>query len=430
MSKISVRIRYTNQLLLSNSHSHPSLSWGMHSVSFQPTGITISTEIELNNTEQQNLIRALTFNNPSHIPNWQSLSPDIQHSIRRILAQIKAAVINVDSSIRRTSKGIRLQSLSFEKIFFDASHSLPIVHWEFSEAERAQFLPLGEHLDKQARQAYEKGIIIPMPALFERKQILLDTEDIKSIGEQLKRQAGAQPHLNLYSLAWDSFIEGSFQSAVLMLTTSIETSLKWWLSQRSDEVYSHLKENMHPPAIELLYTCARKYTDLELPNIFAYWLSSLRNTSNNIAHRPAEFTIPPLEIARWFAIGEALFKAFTGYKNSALVGYRMEPSDEQPDNSCLQGIVLRQESLNGVNSLHLLLDNGDTLRVNPNTYKKCIDQDFEDNQVPSGVINPSNSETIKPALKTTLEIPPLNPELNPMSKPDDERDKGFLSAAQ
>ena len=429
MSKISVRIKYTNQLLLSNSHSHPSFSWGTHSVSFHPTGIIISTEIKLDDTEQQNLIRALTFSNPSHIPNWQSLPPDIHHTIRRILTQIKAAVINVDSSIRQTSKGIRLQSLSFEEVFFDSSHSFPIVHWEFSEAEKAQLPILCEHLDKEARQAYEKGIIIPMPVLFERKQILFDAKDIKSIGEQLKRQEGAQPHLNLYSIAWDSFIEGSYQPAVLILTTSIETSLKWWLSKQSDDVYSHLKENMHPPAIELLYTCARRYTDLKLPNIFAYWLANLRKASNNIAHRPAELTINTLEIARWFAIAEALFKAFSGYENSSLAGYRVEPSDKHPDSPCLEGIVLREESLNEVNSLHLLLGNGDTHRVNPDTYKKCIEQDFEENLIPNDVIHPSDSEIMNPIPKPALERP-IKLDVNPNNESNDGKEKTFISAAQ
>lgn len=400
MSKISVRTKYTNQLLLSNSHTHSAFSWDKHSVSFHLDGITISTEAELSDDEQQSLIRALTFNNPSHIPNWRSLTPELHQAIRRILTQIQEAAVKVDNSIRQTPKGIRLQSLSFEKIFFDSSHSLPVVHWEFSEEEQTRLQPYLDHLDEQARKAYRDGIMIPVPVSFERRPILLNTDEIKKIGDSLKDQKSIQPHLALYSIAWDNFIEGAYQSAILILATAIETSLKWWLSKQSDEVYSHMKENMQTPAIELLYTCARKYTGLKLPNIFAYWLVNLRKARNDIAHKPAEQSVNTLELARWFAIGEAIFKAFSGYNNSSLVGYLVEPTEDNADDTQHtdnQGIVLRQEELNGVNSLHLILNTGETYRINPDACKRCKDQDFEEKQIPDNRVSaPKSPKMIKP----------------------------------
>ncbi|WP_290704708.1 hypothetical protein [Amphritea sp.] len=438
MSKISVRIRYTNQLLFSNSHSHSKFNWDQHSVLFNLDGVTISTEAELDDNEQQNLVRALTFNNPAHIPNWRSLTPDLHQTIRRILTQIQEATVKVDNSIRQTSKGIRLQSLSFEKIFFDPSHSLPIVHWEFSKEEKAQLQPLYDHLDEPARQAYEKGITIPVPVSFERRPILLNTDEIKSIGDSLKDQDNTQPHLALYSIAWDNFIEGSYQSAILILATAIETSLKWWLSKHSDEVYSHMKENMQTPAIELLYTCARKYTGLSLPNIFAYWLVNLREARNDIAHKPAAQAVNILELARWFAVGEAIFKAFSGSENSSLVGYLVEPTEDNPEcthHTDNQGIVLRQEELNGINSLHLILNTGETYRINSEACKKCKDQDFEDNQRLNNKVSTSeSSKTIKPVNNSKLnEIPAtkLNTEKSPtQDESNNQLDDLYISIAQ
>jgi hypothetical protein len=441
MSKISVRIRYTNQLLLSDSHTHSAFSWDQHNVSFNLDGITVSTEAELSDNEQQNLVRALTFNNPSHIPNWQSLTPDLHQAIRRILMQIQEAAVKVDNSIRQTPKGIRLQSLSFEKIFFDPSHSLPVVHWELSEEEKTRLLPLFNHLDEPARRAYENGITIPVPVSFERRAILLNTDEISKIGDSLKDKESIQPHLALYSIAWDNFIKGSHQSAILVLASAIETSLKWWLSKQSDEVYSHMKVNLQTPALELLYTCARKYTGLNLPNIFAYWLVNLSEARNDIAHKPAGETVNTLELARWFAIGEAIFKAFSGYRNSALVGYLVEPTEDNPD-SCNyadnQGIVLRQEELNGVNSLHLILNTGETYRINSEACKKCKDQDFEDNQPPNNTANSSaGTKKIKPVINSTPDAKKVvrrdgksPPELERTHTTDEELGATFTSLAQ
>ena len=354
-------------------------TWGSHTIAFNEVGIGISTEVDLSISEQEALVQCLTFETPSHVPHWQSLSPDLHRTVERIVEQIREAAITADHCIRQSPKGVRLSPLSFEERFVNQSQSFPVVHWNFSDEERERLSPLYEHLAENAKRVYDRGIMIPMPISFERRQIHLENDEVEEIGARLGNTSNIEPYRSLYAIAWENYIDQSFDSAILILTTSIETALKWWLNQQGDEIARFLINNIQSPPVEQLYTCARNKTDIKLPGVFAEWLVRLRKTRNEIAHKPASKKIDSLEIARWFAIGEAILKSISGHNNDPLVGFLVEPTGEKaadkfpPDS---RGVVLRREALYGENSLHILLDTGETWRFSNAACRKCKDQNF------------------------------------------------------
>lgn len=378
MSNIGVRIEYNNQLWLNDMNSNFTFNWNQHTVSFA-NGVHISTEIKLDLAEKKNLVKSLTFDNPSHIPHWQNLIPDLHKTVERILKQIQEVAKTVDSCIRQTPKGIRLEPLNFERKFLNQTQSFPVVYWKFTEEERRQLSPIYEHFDDNAKKTYDKGIMIPMPVSFERRQILLTDNEVKDIGDTLNTIDNNKPYLALYSIAWQNFSNHSFDSAILILATSIETSLKWWLNQEGDEIAKFLISNMQSPPLEELYKCARNNTNITLPGIFTDWLVRLRKARNDIAHKPSSGNINPLEIARWFAVAEAIFKSFSKFDNNKLVGYLVEPKGKDAHkkfHSDSKGIVLRQEKLGEEHWLHVLLDTEETYRFGLKSCKKCKEQNF------------------------------------------------------
>ena len=265
MSKISVRTRHMGELWLSDDNAHFTYNWGPHTLSFDQVGIAISTEVELTIEEKTDLVKCLTFKDPSHVPHWQTLTPNLHRTVERIVSQVRNAAITVDQCIRQSPKGVRLSPLSFEERFVNLSQSFPVVNWVFTNAEREELKSLYEDLPDNAKRVYDKGIRIPMPISFERRQIQLENSEVEEIGVRLQHKIVSQPFRTLYAIAWDNLIGRSFDSAVLILSTSIETALKWWLGENGDTISNFLISNMQSPPIEQLYSCARKNTELNLP---------------------------------------------------------------------------------------------------------------------------------------------------------------------
>jgi len=165
----------------------------------------------------------------------------------------------------------------------------------------------------------------------------------------------------------------------MILATSIETALKWWLIEKGDPISEYLITNIQSSPIDKLYSCARKNTEIKLPKYFGSWLVQLRNSRNDIAHRPINKDIHPLEVARWFAVGEAILGAFEGIIIEPMVGFIVEPIGEKanekfPPDSI--GLVLRRETLYKENSYHVVLDTGETWRFGENAFKKSENQSF------------------------------------------------------
>jgi hypothetical protein len=144
-------------------------------------------------------------------------------------------------------------------------------------------------------------------------------------------------------------------------------------------------EKMQSPSLDNLYLCARDHTPHEFPEHFRPWLVQLAKARNFIAHKPRGVEIDVLQIARWFAVGEAILKSTINKMNDPLVGYLIEPVGNHVDEKFppqTRGVVLRREEFRktGEERLHVVLDSGESRYFGENTFQKLpnAQQKFSD----------------------------------------------------
>lgn len=179
----------------------------------------------------------------------------------------------------------------------------------------------------------------------------------------------------LYGVAWQNYENRSFAAAIVILTASLETALKWYLGQKGDEIVGYLLENIQSPPLTNLASSARKHAYLPIPKQFQKWLADLTKARNEVAHKAVHREPKPLEIARWFAVGEALLAAINGVEGDPLVGALVSISTEIKDFSDgTRGVVLRREKTHGRDVFHVLLDNGVTRQFAPTAVKDLGDE--------------------------------------------------------
>ena len=382
MSTITAGTGYEGQLWLDYDLEHRSFTfkWSKHTVIFGTYGINVTTEFDISDDEQIALIKCLAKRDPQFPPHWQTLTPDLHRLVERMTGQILEAAITADNCLRKIPKGLRLAPLEFTKHRTQAGQMFPVIRWQFSKKEQERFMPILETYGPDVAKAYNSGMVIPMPVHFERRQVSLTEEELNRVGNYLEQPSRPQPFRSLYAIALENFVNRSYDSAVLILATSIETALKWWLIENSDPIADYLLTNVQSPPIDKLYSCARKNTEISLPKHFNSWIVNLRDARNDVAHKPLGKEISSLEIARWFAIGEAIFSAFEGYSIDPLTGSVVEPIGEKanekfpPDS---RGIVLRREILYREDSYHIVLDTGETSRFSEKTFKKSENQSIQ-----------------------------------------------------
>ncbi len=381
MSTLTAGTGYGGQLWLDHEIQRESFTfaWDKHAVNFSIGGYRLETEFELAENEQEQLVEALTKEDPSLPPHWQALPPELHRTVEKMADQIQEAAVAADACIRRLPKALRLQPVALRPVRTQAGQEFSVVHWRFSDEEREKLRPLFEAKGTKAANVYKNGITIPMPVHFERRQVHLTEDEVNKVGEFLTGEIETLPFTKLYAIALDNFVSRSYDSAVLILATSIETALKWWLIDKGDGISEYLITNTQSPPIDKLYSCARRHTKVAFPKSYSAWLVNLRNARNNIAHKPQSAIIKPLEAARWFAVGEAIIGAMLGREIEPMAGMKVEPIGERvvenfPEDS--KGVVLRREVLYGENSFHIVLDTGETCRFGESAFKKCDEQEF------------------------------------------------------
>lgn len=380
MSKITLQIDHDGLLWPAydkddevRSYSH---SWDANEIRFGDGGIVISSEVELSEGEQIALFKCMAKDTIPFVPHWQSLTPDLHRTVQRIEKQVWDAARFVDYCFRRSPKGIRLPPLKLPRRHINQSQSFPVMYWHFTEDEKERLRPCFADLSAQARQVYDKGILIPFSVPFDQKTIYLRSEDVEDVFGQIDTATELPPYWSLYGIAWENFAKNkSNDSAILILATSIETALKWCLKQAGDGIAKFFIEKMQSPRLDDLYLCAREHTQYDLPDHFKPWLMQLVRARNFVAHKPRGVEIDVLQIARWFAVGEAILKAIIGKKNDPLVGYLIEPVGKQvnekfPSNT--KGVVLRREEFRntGEEKLHVVLDSGESWYFGEGTFQK------------------------------------------------------------
>ena len=381
MSKITIHINHDSLLWPAvdrddeiKSYSH---SWGGNTVRFGDGGITITCEVELSEEEQAALVKCLTKDRVPFVPHWQTLTPDVHRTVQRIEKQVWQTARIVDYCFRRSPKGIRLTPLKLPKQHINQSQAFPVMHWQFSEEERDRLSPLYADLSPEARRRYDKGgIMIPFSVPFDQKQIHMRGEEVDEVFEHIDKATELPPYWALYGIAWENFAKNkSHDSAILILATSIETALKRCLKQHGDDIANYFIEKMQSPSLDKLYLCAREHTPHEFPEHFRPWLMQLAKARNFVAHKPRGVEIDVLQIARWFAVGEAILKAIIDKENDSLVGYLIEPVGKRADEKLppnTRGVVLRREEFlkTGEERLHVILDSGESWYFGENAFSR------------------------------------------------------------
>lgn len=385
MSKITISLKHDDLLWTVfdgenglKSYTH---SWEDNTITFDDFHIRVTCEVDISDQEQSALVKCLTKEGTTFVPTWGTLTIDVQKTVQRIEKQIWKTARFIDHCFRRSPKGIRLPPLKLSKQQVSQSQqAFPVMGWKFSEEEQKRLSPLYAHLSSEACSRYDKsGVMIPISE-FEHKQIHMSDQDVEEIFQYMDTATESPPYWALYGIAWENFAKNkSYDSAILILATSIETALKWCLNQHGDNIANYLIEKLPSPSLDRLYMCALVNTPHEFPKHFQAWLKQLSEARNFVAHKPREVDIEVLQIARWFALGEAILKIITDKENDPLVGYLIEPSGENvvvnfpPDS---RGVVLRREKLyhTGEDKFHVIFDSGVSRYFGENSFVKLPDK--------------------------------------------------------
>lgn len=373
MSQFRVNLDFAGRLWPEEESTY---TWGSHSVSFGSFGISLSTEIDVSKEDQETLVRVRSTIPPEHTPHWGIIPANLHSTILAIEEQLRAGAAAVDEQLRKAAGAVRLPTYKFPRSPPNQTPNWSTVFWAFSDEESERLHPLFQHLDERHRAVYRRGISIPLPDAYEGRQVHLKKKQIDSIGAALVNgDQSTPPSYTLYGVAWENFENRSLSAAVVILATSIETALKWHLTQKGDNVAGYLIENSQSPPLDKLASCARKYAGLNIPKNFQKWIAELAQARNQIVHRPVKQELKPLQVARWFAVGEALLNAIQDVASDPLVGELVrvpDRFDDFPKGS--RGIVLRREETYGEDGFHVWLDSGTTRRFGPDAFEILKDE--------------------------------------------------------
>ena len=383
MSIIRIDIKHSNDNIWTaqklgepyvlNTYEH---SWDNNTLKFTDGFMSLECEIELTEDEQNALTSCLIKDSENFVPHWQSLTPDLHRTIQRIVKEIWVTAEYVDHCLRKTSKGIRLSPLKLPEKSINPSQAFPVMLWIFSDEERIQIKPFIEELDSRHRNQYNNGLLLPFPVSFDQKTIYLRDDEVVQFFENIDQTDEIPPFWDLYGIAWENFAKNkAYDSSILILATSMETTLKWCLQKHGDDISNYLIDNMPSPSLEKLFDAVREYTTFDLPEHFRGWLKQLAQARNFIAHKPRGFEIDVLQIVRWFAMGEAILKTIINKENDPLVGFKVKPIGENvnekfpPDTI---GIVMRREKFQYEEDgkLHVVLDSGSSYYFSNNSCEK------------------------------------------------------------
>jgi len=369
VSIIRIRINYDQLLwteMTKDDFPNYSHSWGEHSVAFSSLGVTISCTVDIAEDQRLKLVQSLAKDiEHDRAPHWQDLSPELHHTVLRIEQEVLNAAKFVDFCFRRSPKGVRLPPFNLPERDFNTGQPLKYMTWVFTEEERREVEHVFSGFNRNAKARLSRGLNLPFSQVFSQKQIHMTASEVEQIFSNFSED-DQPPFWELYGLAWENFVglNQSHASSVLLLCTAIETCLKWCLANSSDQIANLLIDKMPSPRLDQLYDICKTSTDYPFPEHFKGWLAQLAQARNFFAHKPRGASIPLLQIARWFAVGEAVLKATIYEESDPRVGYLIRPAGTPEPSTGLApeaiGVVLRSEEyhVDKQEKLHVLIDTG------------------------------------------------------------------------
>lgn len=373
MSNFSVGPSYRGRLVVD---SNKSFGWRSHRVSFGGWSMRISTDVELDDDTREQLLRALLEVKVQY-PSWQHIPAELQPVILKIEEELRDAASEIDRHIRVSAGVLDLPSYRFPTVPPATTPNWHVVHWSFTAEEQEQFAPILAEYDELARGVSRAGATVPLLDRIEGRQVEFEYADVEQVEQGVSSGQVVPPSFVLFGSAWEMFESRSFSAALVILAVAIETVLKWYLSNFGDDDAKRMAEENPSPIPQRLMKAARLNTGLDVAKSYQKWLGELVEIRNHIVHRPEEVEPTTLEMARWFAMGEAILDAVRGATPDQNVGKLVtisEKIDAFPAGT--RGVILRRRDWFGDESYQTMLDSGVIRRLAANAFEISKQQEI------------------------------------------------------
>ncbi|MES9962202.1 MAG: hypothetical protein ABW116_01560 [Candidatus Sedimenticola sp. 20ELBAFRAG] len=387
MSKFILQVSYDSALWTEwrqgegpRYHSHKIIDSCIE-VGFGGSGLSITADVDLDETEKLALAKCLVKDTVGFVPHWQTLTPDTHRTVQRVEDLLLSTARQVDHSFRLHEKGVRLPPPKISRVTPPNSHQLfPVFRWQLTDDE-LKLLSLCDPVSPDVTSRIKKsGLYVPCSPPFGQKQIHMKDEEVAEVFRNLDSSDEVPPYRLLYAISLETFTENrSFGSSVILLATAIETALKWCLRKKGDEVARYLLDNLQSPPLRSLFECVCEQYALQLPEKFGGWLNQLNRARNIVAHNPRDLEVEYLQVARWFATGEAILTSIAGKNVDEHVGMVVEPVGPRASTQFAQGakgIILRTECSPHDSEMkyHVLMDTGETYYYSEGSFEVLSDR--------------------------------------------------------
>lgn len=369
MSLFSVRLDYESHLWWEDYDYSTTLNVDGITVRIGPGGISLSCEYSINKEDKISLAENLLG---TVAPHWQSI-PLKQHSIVIDIANlIHGASTKVDMALRKTPKCYRLPRPNYGQFSLNQQPHCEVINWALDDKDREDLKEVLSKTDDKDRIVNSKSILLPFPVYYDRKQIHLNEMESKIVENAIISETSIVPYKQLFSEAYERFTNREYETSVLLLATSIETALKSFIGSTSGDLLVFMLDRMASPLLENMYTAAIDYCALKAPRQYIEWLTNLRIKRNLIAHKANQTAIEPLELARWLAIVEAILGSMEAHSVDDKIGYLVRPIGDKAKLNFAEdsrGVVIRREEYRDMGSYHVLMETGETWRMNLSSFK-------------------------------------------------------------
>ncbi len=377
MSRFSVRLDYESHLWWEDYDYRKILDVDGITVGISPIGISLSCEYTIKKEDKISLAKSLS---ETAAPHWQNI-PLKQHStIINIANLIHAASTKVDMALRKIPKCYRLPKPSYGQFYLNQQPHCEVIYWNLDDKDREDLSEVLSNIEDANRIVTSKSIILPFPIYYDRQQIHINEMESKIVEDTILSETNVIPYKQLFSEAYARFTKREYETSVLLLVTAIETGLKSFIGNSAGDLLVFMLDKMASPSLENLYTAAIDYCDLNTPRQYFAWLTNLRVKRNSIAHKANQTTIEPLELARWLAIVEAILGSMESHSVDDRIGCLVSPVGEKAKlkfSKGSRGVVLRREEYRDMPDYHILMETGETWRMNLSSFKVEKKQDIK-----------------------------------------------------
>ena len=325
---------------------------------------SVSASLDIEPDHVVRIAEALAVQRQGNIPpHWDTIPLDLRPVLLQMDKKLRAAAAKLDEHLRAAG-ALRLPLFDFPRRPANSSNAWSTAKWRLSKEEQEWIVAALEDEEKERFIKKHGWLEVPLPNSFESRHVYPGDPMVEEVTHGLQGDEVLPPSFSLFGAAWSLFERRSFAAATIMVASAIETAVKWHLTQNGDSIAGWLIEEMASPTLKKLADCAHQRASLALPERFRPWLVSLTEARNAAAHKPAKRYVHPLQLARWFALGEALLRATRGANEiDDRVGLLIKATKTTTYiQEATVGVVMRREETHGEDNYHVMLIDGTVRR--------------------------------------------------------------------